>query len=107
MAAIAVNVLWFLIGLIILCGVIWLVIWVVEQFIMQIPEQIKKGIWVIVLLLALIALIGALVGGGGFRFPSVRGESSGPATALSTPAAPDHQREVGGGVLWGLALGRR
>ena len=72
MAAIAINVLWFLIGLIILCGVIWLVIWVVEQFIMPIPEQIKKGVWVIVLLLALIALIGALVGGGGFHFPSIR-----------------------------------
>jgi hypothetical protein len=72
MAAIAINVLWFLIGLIILCGVIWLVIWVVEQFIMPIPDQIKKGVWVIVLLLALIALIGALVGGGGFHFPAIR-----------------------------------
>lgn len=72
MAGIAISILWFLIGLIILCGVIYLVIWVVEQFVMPIPAKIKQGVWVIVLLLALIALIGALVGGGGFHFPSLR-----------------------------------
>lgn len=68
MAAIAINVLWFLIGLIILCGIIWLAIWVIEQFIMPIPEQIKKGIWVIVLLLALIFLITVIAGGGSNPF---------------------------------------
>jgi hypothetical protein len=67
MISIAISVLWFLIGLIILCGVIYLVIWVVEQFVMPIPPQIKKGVWVIVLLLALIALITALAGGGGIH----------------------------------------
>jgi len=72
MSAIAINVLWFLIGLIILCGVIYLVIYVIELFVMPIPEKIKQGVWVIVLLLALIALISALVGGGGFHFPAVR-----------------------------------
>ena len=71
MAAMAINVLWFLIGLIVLAGVIYLAIWVIESFIFQIPEQVKKGIWVIVLLLALIALISVLVGGGTnpFHFP--------------------------------------
>ena len=54
MAGMAISVLWFLIGLIILCGIIYL------------------AIWVIVLLLALIALIGALMGGTGFHFPSLR-----------------------------------
>lgn len=72
MAAIAVNVLWFLIGLIILAGVIYLAIWVIEQFVTAIPEKIKQEIWVIVLLLALIALIGALTGTGGFHMPSIR-----------------------------------
>ena len=71
MAAIAVNVLWFLIGLIVLAGVIYLAIWVIESFIYPIPEKVKQGIWVIVLLLALIALIGAVVGGGTFHFPSL------------------------------------
>jgi hypothetical protein len=64
MASMAIGVLWFLIGLIILCGVIYLAIWVIENFVTAIPEKIKQGVWVIVLLLALIALIGVLAGGG-------------------------------------------
>jgi len=72
MVAIAINVLWFLIGLIILCGIIYLAIYVIENFVMAIPEQVKRGIWVVVLLLALIALLTAVLGGGSFRFPSVR-----------------------------------
>jgi hypothetical protein len=83
MAAMAINVLWFLVGLIILCGAIWLAIWVVEQFIMPIPDQIKKGIWVIVLLLALIALITVLAGGGHNPFHFGEGISGGAVAALS------------------------
>lgn len=72
MIAIAVNVLWFLIGLIVLAGIIYLAIWVIESFIYPIPERVKQGVWVIVLLLALIALLTVLVGGGSFHFPSLR-----------------------------------
>jgi hypothetical protein len=72
MVSMAISVLWFLIGLIVLCGIIYLAIWVIESFIMPIPERIKQGVWVIVLLLALIALLTALVGGGTFHFPSVK-----------------------------------
>jgi hypothetical protein len=70
MAGMAVNILWFLIGLIILCGIVYLAIWVIEQFVIAIPEKVKQGVWVIILLLALIALIGA-VAGGGFHFPAI------------------------------------
>lgn len=73
MLAIAINVLWFLIGLIVLAGIIYLAIWVIENFIYPIPERVKQGVWVIVLLLALIALLTALVGGGGtFHLPSIK-----------------------------------
>jgi hypothetical protein len=73
LAAIAVSVLWFLIGLIILAGIIYLAMWVIEKFIYPIPGQVKQGIWVIVLLLALIALITAIAGGGGaIRMPFLR-----------------------------------
>jgi len=65
----AISVLWFLIGLIVLAGVIYLAIWVIESFIYPIPDQVKKGVWVIVLLLALIALISVLVGGGSVMSP--------------------------------------
>ena len=73
MVAIAISVLWFLIGLIVLCGIIYLAIWVIESFVVAIPEQIKKGVWVIVLLLALIALLTMLMGGGGgMHMPALR-----------------------------------
>jgi hypothetical protein len=63
MIEIAINILWFLIGLIILAGIVYLAIWVVETFIHPIPEKVKQGIWVVLLLLALIALITILAGG--------------------------------------------
>jgi hypothetical protein len=72
MVAMAISVLWFLIGLIVLCGIVYIAIWVVESFVYPIPEKVKQGVWVIVLLLALIALLSVLVGGGSFHFPSVR-----------------------------------
>jgi hypothetical protein len=67
----AIGVLWFLIGLIVLCGIIYLAIWVIEQFVYPIPEKVKQGVWVIVLLLALIALISVLAGGS-LKLPSWR-----------------------------------
>lgn len=66
MLSVAIGVLWFLIGIIILAGIVYLAIWVIESFISPIPEKVKQGVWVIVLLLALIALITILAGGGGF-----------------------------------------
>lgn len=87
MAAIAINVLWFLIGLIILCGIVYIAIWVVESFVMPIPEKIKQGIWVIILLLALIFLITAVVSGGGthpFRWSSLPVWEALPGGALAT-----------------------
>lgn len=74
MTAIAIAILWFLVGLIILAGIVYLAIWVIESFIHPIPEMVKKGIWVVILLIALIYLITVVVGGGTpFRFPTVRG----------------------------------
>lgn len=72
MLSMAIGVLWFLIGLIVLAGIIYLAIWVIESFIHPIPERVKQGVWVIVLLLALIALLSVLVGGGTFQFPRLR-----------------------------------
>lgn len=71
MAEIAIGVLWFLVGLIILCGIVYLAIWVVENFVHPIPEKVKQGVWVIILLIALIYLITILVGGGAPRMPKL------------------------------------
>lgn len=94
MVNIAIQVLWFLVGLIVLCGVVYLVIWVIENFVRPIPEKIKQGIWVIVLLLALIALLTAVLGGGAPRFPSLKGglgEPGGAVAAIPTAPARYHQ----------------
>lgn len=86
MIAIAINVLWFLIGLIVLAGIIYLAIWVIESFIHPIPEKVKQGIWVIVLLLALIALLGVLAGGGSNPFRHFGAWERGPALAALSPS---------------------
>jgi len=65
MLEMAIGVLWFLVGVIVLAGIVYLAIWVVENFIYPIPEKVKQGIWVIVLIVALIALLTIFVGGGG------------------------------------------
>lgn len=85
MISIAIAVLWFLIGLIILAGIVFMAIWVIETFIHPIPERVKQGVWVIVLLLALIALLTVVMGGGGaLRMPSLRsGIPDGAIAALS------------------------
>jgi len=92
MTSLAVNVLWFLIGLIILCGIIYLAIWVIESFVTAIPEKVKQGVWVIVLLLALIALIGAIAGGGSFRFPSIGGKSGSAFVTYTASTTADMRR---------------
>jgi len=74
MLGIAIAVLWFLIGLIVLAGIVYLAIWVIESFIHPIPERVKQAVWVIVMLLALIALLSLIAGGGtgALHMPSFR-----------------------------------
>lgn len=61
---IAIQVLWLLIGIIILLGIIWLALYVVRLFI-PIPGTVEKAIWAVVLILILIAALTMLSGGGG------------------------------------------
>lgn len=74
MLQMAIAVLWFLIGLVVLAGIVYLAIWVIENFVHAIPERVKQGVWVIVMLLALIALLTILAGGtiSGMRVPVLR-----------------------------------
>jgi hypothetical protein len=69
MVALAISLLWFLIGVIALCGVVWLVLYGISTFIYAIPPLVEKGIWFIVLLLVIIAALTLLAGGGSFHFP--------------------------------------
>jgi hypothetical protein len=63
MIAIAIEVLWLLIGAICLAGVIWLVLYGIKNFITPIPDRIEQGIWFIVLLLIIIGALTLLAGG--------------------------------------------
>ena len=62
MATIAVNILWVLVAVVILCMVVYLAFWVLEQMSVPVPEIAKKAVWIIVLLIALIFLITTLTG---------------------------------------------
>ena len=72
MIALAISILWFLIGLIVLLGVVWLALYVIKLF-AEVPARIEQAVWAIVLILCLIGALTLLAGGGGsMRFPSIR-----------------------------------
>lgn len=71
MIALAISILWLLIGVIVLLGVVWLALYVVKLF-APVPTRIEQAIWAVVLILCLIGALSLLAGGGGtIRFPRV------------------------------------
>lgn len=67
MIALAINILWLLIGVIVLLGVVWLALYVVKLF-CAVPDPIEKAVWCIVLILVLIGVL-SLLAGGDVRLP--------------------------------------
>lgn len=65
MVELAISALWLLIGIIVLCGVVYLVLYGIKTYVHEIPSRVEGGIWFIVLLLVIIALLGLLAGGSG------------------------------------------
>jgi len=72
MIGIAIQLLQLLIGIIIICGVIWFVFYVLRQVMgIPIPARLEQGVWLIVLILILIALLTMIAGGSigsGYQF---------------------------------------
>jgi hypothetical protein len=72
MVGIAIQILQLLIGVIVICGVIWFVFYVLGQVMgIAIPVRLQQMIWLIVLILVLIALLSMVAGGSissGFHF---------------------------------------
>jgi hypothetical protein len=69
MIAMAISLLWLLIGVIVLCAVIWLVIYGITNIAgVPIPERIIQAIWFVVAILIIIGILTILAGGsiGGF-----------------------------------------
>lgn len=63
MVALAISILWQAIGIICVCGCIYLLLYAIKLF-TAIPERIEQLIWVIVLILCLIYALTLLSGGG-------------------------------------------
>ena len=74
MIELAINLLWVLVGVIILCAIIYLIFYVLDSIMgIAIPERVKQAVWLIVLILVVIALLTLLAGGGsGIHFPRLR-----------------------------------
>ena len=73
MIEIAISLLWILIGVIVICAVIYLVFYVLRTVMaIPIPQRIEQAVWLIVLILVIIALLSLLAGGGGnLHFPHI------------------------------------
>jgi hypothetical protein len=68
MVGLAISILWLAIGIICVCGCIWLLLYAIKMFV-GIPGRIEQLVWVIVLILCLIYALTLLAGGGGAIHP--------------------------------------
>jgi len=69
MIGLAINLLWLLIGIIVLCAVVWLVIYGLTNVAgLPIPDRIIQAVWFVVALLCIIGILTLLAGGniGGY-----------------------------------------
>jgi hypothetical protein len=75
MIGMAISLMWMLLGLVVLCAIIWFVLYVVQQILgIALPERIVQAIWLCVLILVVIAVLTILAGGsiGGVGMHSLR-----------------------------------
>ena len=64
MLGLAIQLLWLLIGVVVLCAVIWVVLYGLTNVAgLPIPPRVEQAVWFIVLLLVIIALLTLLAGG--------------------------------------------
>jgi hypothetical protein len=72
MIGIAIQLLQLLIGVIVICAVIWFVFYVLRSVMgIAIPVRLEQMVWLIILILVLIALLSMIAGGSissGFHF---------------------------------------
>ncbi len=60
----AIQILWLLIGIIVILGVVWLAFLALSQFGMVVPQNVKNAVYLIILILIIIAALTMLAGGG-------------------------------------------
>jgi len=60
----AIQILWLLIGIIVILGVVWLAFLALSQFGMIVPQNVKNAVYLIILILIIIAALSMIAGGG-------------------------------------------
>lgn len=86
MVGLAISILYLLIGIIVLCLVVWLALYVLAMFI-TIPDIVTKAVWVIVLILILIGVLSLIASGGGSLHGFRLGGITSTAVAADTSSA--------------------
>lgn len=93
MINLAIEILWLVIGIVLLLAAVYLALYVIRMF-TPIPDRLEQAIWVIVLLLCVIGVLSLLAGGG--RLPFWRAGIAHPAIgAISAGSAADLPRMLG------------
>jgi len=59
----AIQILWLLIGIIVILGVVWLAFLALSQFGMIVPQNVKNAVYLIILILIIIAALSMVAGG--------------------------------------------
>jgi hypothetical protein len=73
MVGIAIQLLWILIGVIVICAVVYFVFWVLRTVMeIPVPQRIEQAVWLIILILVVIALLTLIAGGdASIHFPRI------------------------------------
>jgi hypothetical protein len=85
MISLAIGILWFALGVLILGCIVYVALWAVRQ-VLEVPAVVEKVVWAVFLILVLIYLLMTIQGGGGhapFHWSANIG-LPGPAHSVST-----------------------
>ena len=64
MIAMAISLLWFLVGVVVLCAVVWLVLYGIKTVAgLPVPGRMENALWFIIAILVIIGLLTILAGG--------------------------------------------
>lgn len=69
--SLSISILWVVLGIIVLCAIVWVALWALKQF-LPFPPVVEQLVWACVVILVLIGVLSAIAGvgplGHGFRF---------------------------------------
>ena len=84
MVGTAISILWWLVGVVVVCAVIYVVFYVLRQIGLTIPAMVENFVWLIVGLIVFIYLIMAVTGQGGSPFHFGKAGDASPGGYLSS-----------------------